>query len=109
MIKNTMKNSLNIPVITDKQKNVSENSKQFVSLKRSEARQKDKMTRTKHKIAHVTKYHPIRKDVIAAGIQIGASFLLATSFGALAPQIAIGVALFGIEWLAKAFHKDKKK
>ena len=98
-----------LKIITDKQKNVSENSKQFVSLKRSEARQKDKMTRTKHKIAHVTKYHPIRKDVIAAGIQIGASFLLATSFGALAPQIAIGVALFGIEWLAKAFHKDKKK
>ena len=98
-----------LKMITDKQKKVSENSKQFVSLKRSEAKQLTKISKTKHKIAHVTKGNPVKKDIIAAGIQIGASFLLATSFGALAPQIAIGVALYGIEWLAKAFHKDKKK
>lgn len=96
----------------DKQKKISTNSKQFVRLKRSEARQRTKIANTKHKIAHVTKGNPVKKDIIAAGIQIGASFILATSYGTLAPQFVVGLALYGFTWLAKKaknLHDDFKK
>lgn len=65
------------------------------------------ISRTKHKIMKIEKKGPVRRDLVAAGLQVGLSFLLLSSGATLVPQFAVGLSLFALTTLANKIAKKK--